>query len=153
MSLAETYAQTRAPLAGAPTVPVPNSPLNPPEAPTTVTAAAPPAPALPPLPEGWEYGPGNAPRQVAPQGWRYSAAGQLEQIPPPPAPAPIVVPTTAATSSESAEGDKGKAGRPKGATNKPKAPELAGIVAEMKTLGVSSASFSETGAELSVTLA
>jgi hypothetical protein len=160
MSLAEKYAQTQAGLAGAPVVP--NNPLLPPEAHAPVAA---PAPALPPLPQGWEYGPGNTPRQTPPPGYQYNASGQVEAIPaPPPAVAPVAAPAPApapivgdkpseqsAESSAEAEASAGK-GRPKGAKNKPKPTAITDIATEMRSVGVMHATFNPDGSVSSVTL-
>jgi hypothetical protein len=161
MSLAEKYAQTTAAIHGGPVVP--HNPLLPPEAhqaaPVAVASAA---PALPPLPPGWEYGPNNAPRPVAPEGQRYNAAGQLELIPPPLPPAPeqvaivqtTIAPATGPGSGESAaDGEKrGGRGRPKGATNKPKPTALTDLAEEMRQLGVTSVTFHADGTIASASL-
>lgn len=156
MSLAEKYASTVAPLAGAPVVPVPQNPLLPPEAHQPPVVALVVAPALPPLPQGWEYGPGNIPRQTPPPGYQYNAAGQVEAIPAPlPPVAPVqatLAPLEGAGDSGPTEGDKKGKGRPEGAKNKPKPTSLTDVAKEMRSVGAAVATFYGDGSLASLTL-
>lgn len=170
MSLAEKYAATQAALGGAQPPLIPQNPLIPPEAhqqqlAAAVTAAVAPAPAagLPPLPPGWEYGPGNLPRQSPPPGYQYNAAGQIEAVPPPPAPAPAAPPFKQGDGAEQALAENGAPqapadekrgkGRPPGAKNKAKGGnDLSELACEMRAAGVSHVTFGETGTILALTL-
>lgn len=118
--LADQFAATQAALG----LPV-QSPLLPPEA---AGASVPPpavANALPAPPNGFEYGPGNALRAIAPQGYVYNEANALVPYTPPPPPvvtAPPVVPGLSAPppipEQPEAAPTGSKKGRPQGSKNK-----------------------------------